>query len=328
MTGLEKEISNEYNIEIKSILPYRDGFLIGTSSTKRLFKRLPVSKSRIMFIHSAKEHLIGNGFTNIDRYYCTMDNLPYFNFNNTYYVMSDFIQGSEFNFERAEDIIKASKALAYMHKASKGYNALRDCTPRDDLGKTPVLFKKRMDEIKRLTKIAKKSKNHFDYLFLDNYEYFYRLAGEVINEIASSNYSIIVEKCRNESSFCHHDFTHNNILHSDGKVFITNFDFCTLELKIYDIANLIRRKMRKCAWNLREAKIALDTYRTIESIDDNEFYVLKLMLKFPQKFWRVANRHYNSKRSLSDKNYMASLIDVINEKECHSKFISGFDSLK
>jgi hypothetical protein len=51
------------------------------------------------------------------------------------------------------------------------------------------------------------------------------------------------------------------------------------------------------------------------------------MLQFPQKFWRVINRYYNSKRHWAQKNFTIMLEDVIKEKDAHVDFMDKFDTL-
>ena len=50
------------------------------------------------------------------------------------------------------------------------------------------------------------------------------------------------------------------------------------------------------------------------------------MLQFPQKFWRVINRYYNSKRHWAQ-NFTIMLEDVIKEKDAHVDFMDKFDTL-
>ena len=54
---------------------------------------------------------------------------------------------------------------------------------------------------------------------------------------------------------------------------------------------------------------------------------MKSMLQFPQKFWRVINRYYNSKRCWAQKNFTQMLEEVISEKESHMQFMEEFDKL-
>ena len=85
--------------------------------------------------------------------------------------------------------------------------------------------------------------------------------------------------------------------------------------------------MRKCDWNIEEAKIIIDEYRNIYQLSNDELFVLKLMLEFPQKFWRVANKYYNSRRSRVDTIFMLRMKEVIEEIDYSTRFLKQFDFL-
>jgi spore coat protein I len=327
MQDFEREIENKYGINIKSISPYRDAHIIGTSKGKKLLKKNVLSPDRILFIHTAKEHLFNNGFLNLDRYLCTEDGEPFIVIDDNVYTVSDYIDGRECNFDDISDVIKAAKSLASIHNASRGYVPPVSSKPRDELGKLPSYFSKRLEDIKRLRNIAKKEGSKFDFSFLKNFNYIYDLGESALLQINNSKYHELVEKTRLDGIFCHHDFTYHNIICNENKTSVINFDYCCFELKVYDVANFIRRKMRKCNWAIREAKIILDKYCSIESISKDEFLILKIILQFPQKFWRVANKYYNSKRSWTEKSYISKLEEVIDELEYHRKFLEKFEEL-
>ncbi len=327
MQDFEREIENRYGINIKSISPYRDAQILTTSKGRKLMKRSVLSEERIMFIHTAKEHLVKNGFINLDRYLCTEDGEPFIVIDNNVYTVSDLIDGRECNFDDMNDVIKASKSLASIHNASKGFILPPNGKPRDELGKLPAYFSKRLDDIKRLKNIAKKEGSKFDYLFLKNFNYIYDLGENALLQLSGSKYVELVEEARREGVFCHHDFTYHNIICSENKTSVINFDYCCFELKVYDVANFLRRKMRKCNWAVRESKIILDKYCSIENISKDEFVILKIILQFPQKFWRVANKYYNSKRSWTEKSYISKLEEVIDELEYHKQFLEKFEQL-
>ena len=126
---------------------------------------------------------------------------------------------------------------------------------------------------------------------------------------------------------CHHDYSYQNILIRGDVTSIINFDYCSVELKIYDIVNILRRRMRKCNWDIEKAKLILDVYRKIEPLDQDEMKVMKSMLQFPQKFWRVINRYYNSRRCWAQRNFTIMLEEVIQEKDAHKSFMDKFDTL-
>jgi len=327
MQDIDKEIAERYNLDVENIAPFKDAFLINTSSGKKLLRKSTLSPERILFIHGAKEHLYQNDFKNLDRYICTVDGEPYISCEGSCFTLINAIEGRECNFDNRGDVISASKLLSLMHKASRGYVTPHDSIPRDELGKLPFYFSKRLDEIKKIKKIAKKGRSRFDYLFLEYFDYYYNLGESTIQAFPETKYQNLVEAARKEGIFCHHDFTHHNIICGEEGTSIVNFDFCSFELKIYDIANLLRRKMRKCNWDINEAKIIIDKYRSIEPISDDEFIVMKLILTFPQKLWRVINKYYNSKHNWSEKIFVAKLQEVIDEIEYHKKFIEKFELL-
>lgn len=328
MQNLEKEIIDQYSLDVRNIIPHRDAFIINTFENRKLMRKSGLSAERILFIHSAKEHVYNNKFVNLDRNLCTNLGSPYIEIDGSNYIVSDLIEGTECNFDNKNDMINVSRMLAALHKASKGFLPPENSVIRSELGKLPFFFGKRLDELKRLKKVARKGRSKFDYMFLECYEYFYQLGENALDLMNASKYQELVKRAKGEGVLCHHDFTHHNILHSDNKYYLTNFDYCCIELKVYDIANLIRRKMRKCMWDANEAGVILNEYRTVEGLSHDEFVVMKIILQFPQKFWRVINKYYNSKRSWSEKSFILRLQEVIDEVEVHKKFMDIFNDLE
>lgn len=327
MKEITDKIKENFNIDVSNISPFRDNYIIYNDSNKMLLKKVAISPERIYFIHMAKEHLIKNNFCCLDRYILTKNDEPYIKINNVLYTLTPIVDGIEINFEKSDDIIHSSHLLANFHKSSMGFFLPENTFSKNELGKLPSIYKKRLNEIKRAKKIAHMRKTKFDYLLLEYIDYFYNLGANVIENINKSNYMKLVNKTKYDGSFCHHEFTHNNIINKDGKYFLINFEFCCYELKIYDVCNLIKRKLRKCNWDINEAKKILDTYQEKIPLSIDELYIMKLMIMFPQKFWRVINSYYNSKKNLSDKIYLSKLNNVISEIKPIESFLQKYDEL-
>ena len=327
MRELAESLKNSFDIEINNIVPFKDNFIIYNSTGKMLLKKAVMSTERIDFIHKAKQHLSKNNFSSIDAFIVTKNNEPYIRLNNNIYTLTNIIDGVEINFDKPIDVLKSSYLLANFHKSSRGFLLPDDSFKKDDLGNLPSLYKKRLCEIKRAKKLATKNRTKFDYLLLNYIDYFYELGLHVIGKLEASNYLDLVNETRKEGSFCHHEFTHNNIVIKDNTYFLINFDFCSYELKIYDLCNLIKRKLRKCDWDICEAEKIINFYRELVPLSHDELYIMKLMLMFPQKFWRVINTYYNSKKNLSDKIYKSKLTSVINEIGPIETFMKKYDTL-
>jgi len=325
MQGMENEIKQCFGIDVRSIFPYKDAYVAVTAAGKKLVKRVLLSPERLKFVHWAKEHLVSNGFEGVDRYLVTLAGEPGFWCNDCLYVMTDYVEGRESSFDDDEDLKMAAEALAALHRASAGYLPPEGSKVRDDLGKLPVYFSKRLNDIRKMRKQARKGKSRFDHLFLQYADHFISMGENAIHRLSASSYDKIADRTRKERSFCHHDYTHHNILLNDGKVTVTNFDYCCFELKAYDIANLIRRKMRRCGWDISKAGLITESYNRILPLGMDEMEIVRIMLEFPQKFWRVVNRYYNSRRSWSEKVFLGRLEEVIEETGPLDAFLKAYD---
>lgn len=327
MHELENLLQENYDIKINNITNYRDMFIANTNNGKRLIKITTLKPDRVHFIAEVKDHLFKNGFQNIDKNIYTKAGIPFITYNNQTIYMSSYIDGRECNLDSKEETIRCARLLANMHKASKGFICSEESNVRSELGRLPGCYRKRLDEIKKLKKNAQKGKLKFDNLMCEYVDYFYELGEKAISMLDASDYYKLVEEAEKSKNISHHDFNHHNIFVQNEEMYLINFEYCCYDLKIYDLVNLLRRKMRKCEWNIDEATKIINEYCKIEPICESEFELMKIMFMFPQKFWRVVNKYYNSKKGCTEKSYISRLQEVIDEIKYLKVFLNDFESL-
>lgn len=321
----DKKLTDKFGIDFTSILPYREGYLLSVPDERFFLRKADYSLERLMYIHRAKEHLKENGFINMDKFITSKDGEPYVYINDALYVMTSIPRGRECNLNQKDDIMLASRELAKLHKASAGYKVGSAPETKSELYRIPLYFTKRLEELKKLKKLAKKGNKEFDSIFLKYADRFIDVADRAICMLQESRYNELCKNAEEEGIFCHHDFTHSNILVDEEHASIINFDFICPELKIYDLTNFLRRKLRKCSWDFGEGKFIIEEYMSEHSLNDDELRVMGIMLMFPQKMWRVCNRYYNSRRSFYEKGYVVQLKEVIDEIEPSSSFIENYE---
>jgi len=321
----DKKILDKFGIDFTSIIPYREGYMLSLQDDRFFLRKADYSLDRLMYIHRAKEHLKAKGFMNMDKYVLSKDGEPYASLNDTLYVMTSVPGGRECNLNQRGDIQKASRELARLHRASAGFVGGTGTETKSELYKIPLYFTKRLEELKKLKKLAKKGNKEFDSIFLRYSDVFFDVAERAIYMLQVSQYQSLCKKAEKEGMFCHHDFTHSNILINEEYANIINFDFICPELKIYDLTNFLRRKLRKCNWDFEEGKFIIDEYMSVHSLNEEELRVMGIMLMFPQKMWRVCNRYYNSRRSFYEKGYIVQLREVIDEIEPSRSFIGKYE---
>lgn len=320
-------IESTFGIKLLSIKPCRAGYILETEAGKKHLRPYQCSESRILYVHEVKDYLFHHGFTNLDTYTITLDGKPYMALDGKFYVMTPYIDARECEFSDDNDTIKSSTALANMHLTGRGFKPSKDIFVPSELGKLPESLKKRYDEILRMRRKAERERGAFDYRYIDCVDKFIKISEKSLDLLSDVQYPRLVKKALVEGCVCHHDYSYQNILIKDSITYIIGFEACCEELRIYDLVNLIRRKMRKCDWDPKKASMLLAAYMKVYPLSSDEIYVMRAMLLFPQKFWRVANRYYNSRRSWAQKNFINMLEEVIDEYRVHISFMNQYDKL-
>ena len=105
---------------------------------------------------------------------------------------------------------------------------------------------------------------------------------------------------------------------------IINFDCAAIDLPLLDLTNLIKRRMRKCGWRLADAHTILNSYCRNRPLSAGEIEIIKIILNFPQKLWRIVNKYYNSRRSWCEKSCLMKLSEIKKERTQMNEFIKSF----
>ena len=102
---------------------------------------------------------------------------------------------------------------------------------------------------------------------------------------------------------------------------IVNFDKASIDLPIFDILNLIKRHMKKNVWSATATKEILSEYSKERSIPCEELEIMKIVLSFPQKLWRIVNKYYNSRRAWCEKSCLLKLKEINEESDTIKNFL-------
>lgn len=326
----EFEIERQFNIKIENIKPNRGVYLLKTDQGTKCLKKINYGTQKLLFVYGAKEHLIENGFPNVDKYCLNVDGSPYAIINEDIYTLSQWIDGKECDFKNKEHLVKAAKSLACMHIASKGYEPPENSKLKTDLGRWPNLIEKRVRSMDKMRDMGRKKsvKSKFDLNYMKTVEFYKDLGKRALNVILESNYMELCKSAEEEKSFCHHDFTyHNIIIDEKDEINVIDFDYCKREIRTYDISAFIIKVLKRLDWNIDFAKLIIDSYNEISPLKVEEYRVLFGFLLFPQRFWRLANRYYYSEVNWPLSTFNNKMEELISEKEKYINFINKFNEI-
>lgn len=330
MEDRSQEALKRYRLKIYSIYKARGAFIIESDNGLKLYKSFEGSRNRALFEHKIKEHLYQNGYPNVDLFVKTVDDdIISEDSAGCQYIMKNWFWGEECNLLDLPQVEAAASNLARLHNILTGIDFSQEQIEHNissDLAKT---FDKRNRELKRVRAYIrdKKQKNEFELSYLNYYDDFYEQGISALNQLTSSNYNKLVDEAVSKRQVCHGNYTYHNIIMLKNKVeaitktyippgwinrqpvtiselggsteaiATTNFEKAYIGLQIYDLYQFIRKVMEKNDWDISYGDRIIDAYDRIRPISRDELNILYLLLLYPEKFWKITNYYYNSKKS-------------------------------
>lgn len=327
----EIEISTQFDFEIKSLTPMKGVYLIDTNKGKKCLKKINYGTSKLLYIHGAKEHIVQNGFQNIDRFnIASKEEIPYAIVNEDIYVVTDWIEGRECDFKLEDDLKMASKTLSEFHLHARNFEPDEELKQRSDIGKYTLTIERRAAMLGKMRDMARKKrrKTDFDMMYLSNVEFYQNLAKRAIKELSIDSYARVCEDSLRDKVIAHHDYTyHNVIISNEEKPHIIDFDYTKSEMQIYDVATLCTKALKRLDWSPTSFMNIFDSYNATREINKDEINVLKTLLIFPQRFWRIANRYYYKEALWSEGTFNRKINSIISEREKYMSFIDNLNNL-
>lgn len=333
--NIENWLEGIYPIKVTDHKKIPSGFLISAQKDHRtqnyVLRSSELSAERLLFIHTGISYLKENGFPNVDTYIETKEGLPFAQMENGNFTMNPYHTEGGYSFDNRTELGMATKLLAQIHLAGQGFTEAEarrrleafglPYTVKCPLGDTQEIFTRRLGELKRFRKVAAKGNDAFDYQYLEIADYYCQLGESLLEQLKNSPYRAMAEAGRQEGCICHRDFTGHNIIKCEPLPLISNFENMAIELPVYDVANLLRRRLRKCNWAREDAFYILEEYGKLRPLSNEELCVLKILLQFPQKLWRIVNKYYNSKRGRYEKTGLSKLSEIAQEREPLAEFV-------
>ncbi|HYE81384.1 MAG TPA: CotS family spore coat protein [Clostridia bacterium] len=322
-----KLIEESYGFRIKDIHNIKNISRIETDCGVKCLKRAHMSPSFFLFIYSAVNHLKRKGYEGVIPYSTTIDGSICIPDDKYVYYVVDWIEARECRFKRDEELKKAIKAAAELHRLSAGYVPPKGAKPRVFYNKWVEKCDKKSMELLEFSKVIEEKEyiDDFDEMFSRHMSYFWQQARESTGMINESPYWEVSGKSKEAGEFCHHDLANHNFLMTDnGNVYLIDFDYCIMDTRLHDISSLIIRNMRYGVWDIEKAYTILDEYNRVYPIDQKELKVIKAFMTFPQDFWQVGLQYYVEKQPWTMEYFLMRLGRIVNDREIRDKFLKEF----
>jgi Ser/Thr protein kinase RdoA (MazF antagonist) len=91
--------------------------------------------------------------------------------------------------------------------------------------------------------------------------------------------------------------------------------------RVGDLANFIRKMMEKNNWNAGLGMDLIRGYDRVRKLSPEELKYLYVYLAYPEKFWKIANRYYNSHKAWLSGRNIEKLEKVVAQEDAREQFL-------
>ena len=127
--------------------------------------------------------------------------------------------------------------------------------------------------------------------------------------------------------FCHGDYNQHNVIFSREGIAVVHFENFLYQESVGDLANFIRKMMEKNNWNAGLGMDLTRGYDRVRKLSPEELKYLYVYLAYPEKFWKIVNFYYNSRKVWIPGRHMEKLERLLIQQGVKKAFLEQTFSL-
>lgn len=311
-------ILEAYPYEFVDIQKGRGAYLcIDSNGARKILKEFSGSLAKADLLDSFLQYLQGQGMAAEQIVHTEEGQALFTDIDESRYYMRTWFDGRECDTRNRDDVLCAVRKLAELHCTSAGF-AREMPLPLNDL---QLEYERHMRELRKVRNYikSKKKKNEFETHFLNEYSYYFDQA----KDAADGLMDLKEQPKAQVYGICHGDFNQHNILFTSRGPVVVNYERFCKDAYVSDCAHFFRKIMEKHNWNTELGMDMVNAYDQIRKLGYWELSQLYLRLTFPEKFWKVANHYFNSKKSWANNRDSEKLEKVCSQERERSEFLKA-----
>ncbi len=225
---------------------------------------------------------------------------PIVKYNEELFVLYEWIDGKDMNFDEAGDLLGAVAGLASFHIASKGYIPPPGAQVSTKLGKWPSQYKSMQKKLTSWKEEAGKFPDQSQYKsYLKYVDSMISLAAQAHERLLQSNYEAYSKEGSPHIVLCHQDYGKGNCLSTPEGVFVLDLDGVTYDLPARDLRKIIGKNAEnKGHWQAKSIDEIISRYSEINPMNEKEIEILYTDLLFPHWFFGLVKNKFQKGKSI------------------------------
>lgn len=230
------------------------------------------------------------------------------------YIIKTYCESRPCDISSLADLMDSAEILAKFHRAAMEIEISDNSFEMPDMIATA---KRRCQELRHIRKYLKnkKNKSEFEVTALDVFDIFWEEAQNSVNDVANS----ITDATK---GLCHGAFNYHNIGFGEEKPVLYNFEKMQVGFIVTDLYGFLRKILEKYDWDMKLGYAILDKYDGIYPLTEADRELLVFLLSFPEKFWKLMNAYFNSKKVRIPVKNLEKLKITIKQNDRRQSFIA------
>lgn len=187
------------------------------------------------------------------------------------------------------------------------------------------LYEKRNRELKRIAAFMCKPGRKGE--FVSEYN---RCAGQFYTEaiqaknMAEKAFSLQEKPFHMGYGLCHGSYQHHNILKC-GEIWATvAMEQFYFGIQLLDLYDFLRKVLEKNDYRIDFAQAVLEGYQEEIRLRREDYLFLYFLLLYPEKFWKISNHYYNSRKTWMPPKTIEKLNNVVRQNKEKKEFLYEF----
>ncbi len=318
----------QYDLEVRGVRKGRGSWIVNCKEGEFVLKEYNGSEDRVLLQKKLTDRILQETGVLVQEIVPNKENKLFSkDGDEKAYTLQTYMEGRECNIRDSKECAQAVNIMARMHKGM--------CfTPEDSIERMENTipyslkneFRKRNMELRRIRRYLKekRQKNEFERFISKHFNTFFEKALEV--EEDWEYYEQYMKTPGGGLQFCHGDYQHHNVWMNYQDIMILQFEKFMPDLPCRDLYLFLRKLLEKNNWDNTLGKEILAVYEKERKLPFIERISMVYRFAYPEKFWKIANYYFNSKKSFMPEKNMEKLEKVLEQEQYKEIFIN--DSLR
>lgn len=319
------QVLEQYEMEVKKITKGRGSLLVDTDKGYFRLSEYKGTASRLIYEEELLDYISENGFPAVNSIIKNKEgDLFSVDYTGIKYILTRHFSGNECDVRNKNDMNQAVKTLAQLHNIMS-HVEIKNTEYIPVLSGNLEEIRKHNIELRRIRAYirGKTGKTEFEYDVLAHFDQFYELALESEKELRESGYSEENKKAVANNAICHGNYNYHNIIRQETGMAVINFEHSGRGMLVRDLYFFLRKVMEKHDWNQGYGLELIENYDKIRNLSCEERKILKILLNYPEKFWKVLNHYYNGNKSYLPDQMKEKMQRVYMQQKNKSKFVDS-----